>query len=152
MAPQSLKHNGTDTHMNSQRLCQHTQDSHKFKSDVVPSPRGESRRGVPTLTKKPSVIPAGKGKISLLQRSITEYINHTPGEAPMPKSSQLTQDKFHSFLWRRKRVILFCFGNFALLVIFVLVDFFQKGDRDNIKLLGQRDGEDLGRVRLGEGA
>ena len=51
MAPQSLKHNGTDTHMNSVTRAAHT-GPEQIQPDGVPATRGGSGLGVPCLTKK----------------------------------------------------------------------------------------------------
>lgn len=55
----SSRHTRADTHMNSQRLWQHAQDVHKFKSDRVSVLRGEvegKQTQGPTLTKKLSTV------------------------------------------------------------------------------------------------
>ena len=52
----SFRHNMTDTHKNSQRLSQHAQDTHRFKSDRIPELGRINGHKVPPITKNLFVI------------------------------------------------------------------------------------------------
>lgn len=53
---ESFRHNSTNVYANSEKLCLHADSLHRFKPDVVPELRGESRHQLSPLTKKISVI------------------------------------------------------------------------------------------------
>ena len=48
---ETVRQNRTDTYVNSQRLWQYTQDSHRFKTDRIPALERGSEHKVPPLAK-----------------------------------------------------------------------------------------------------
>ena len=71
--------------MDSERLCQHAQDLHKFiRQD--PSIEGKWTPSLTLTEKLFAVDMSWKGKTSCLLLSDTGYIKHTPRAGPMPWS------------------------------------------------------------------
>lgn len=84
----SSRHSNVDTHMNSQRLPQHAQGLHIFKSEKGPSLKQGSGHELSPLTICNPYL------FSLLQQDVTGYINHYPGQAPCP--GEVTQHNKNS--------------------------------------------------------
>lgn len=94
----SRQNRDNTTHINSQRLWEHTQDGQKFKPDKIPALKKGSRSKVwPTTKKLFAIVTFWEKKNPFLQQSHTEYI-YTPGQIPCPGI-------LHVFV-----CFLFCFG------------------------------------------
>lgn len=98
-------------------LCQHAQDLLQSQVQRVPALREGTELGSPPLNKKLfATKPAGEGKISFLQWSVTAYISHTP----LSRSSLPTLNKLQ-VLWA---FVVFCSALACLFVcLFVFLIF-----------------------------
>lgn len=90
---------------------------HRFKPDKVPLLRGGGSHRLPSLTKSYlQLTPSGRREISCLHWSLTEYINHTSGQALCPGVADQ-----HKTYFRGLSVFLCFAGTFLVFCLFVLI-------------------------------
>lgn len=112
----SSTQNGTNAHVNSQRLAAHT--------DVVSGlTGGHGQRILPQIKKLFSTDTCWQKEISFLQCSVTtEHVNHNPGKVPNSRSSWPAQNEFHDFFMGVLACLFVCFVGVLFVFVFVALD------------------------------
>lgn len=118
----SSRHSRTNTHMNSQRQCQHARGRHSSqcweKQTWTLIPNSEAIL----------LITTHKGKVSFLQWRLTGCTNHTLGQTSRPAEDDQQEMNLMAFAWEFSfRFFFLCFWlcqSFACISCFLILHFY----------------------------